>query len=51
MLSADQSIHMRKVDDFIQMLGDIGGLYGLLVTILQAVLAPIIEHTFKIKAI
>ena len=51
MLSADQSMHFRKVDDFIQMLGDIGGLYGLVISILQTIMAPLIEHAFNIKAI
>jgi hypothetical protein len=51
MLSADQSMHYRNVYDFIQMLGDIGGLYGLVFSILQTVMAPLVEHAFQIKAI
>jgi MFS-type transporter involved in bile tolerance (Atg22 family) len=42
--------HKRTTYDLVGLLGDMGGISGLLITLLAILVSPVSEHSFYIKA-
>ena len=49
-LIQEEVIHKRSIYDMVGLLGDMGGIQGILISLLGLLVSPIATHSFYIKA-